>query len=591
MIALLAIATDALEIESYAGFNPEKRKSAINPGAFSHPGFSHGPERLLVSPGLEVGRTWYDLQSNGSTGNRIALDALGGVHFCWTGTSDPSLSNRYIDYGFLSEDGDSLLAVSLTDRAGSGFGGIGILRGAVDPAVANAAVIGYHNSPAMDVRFALDSTRGAGDFSIDSTGFPDGSTQLLWPSFSIDINDNTQAVAVRAEPGAGQPRAFVYTRRAYGSSSWSTPLVIDTIYTISPMVTSSRISAKSAIAWSSPILQDSNEYDNDVAYLESPDGINWNVGNRVNITGYPAGAQGDTVLRAYCDLDALYDFDDHLHIVWNASNVTRDSADGPVVLYRSALYHWSAATGIDLIYEHPTREWPADMGAWNLPVAKPSIGVDPDSDFLYVTFTRFDPSDYAAFDTINGDLNPCGGDNAMPCANGEIYLTLSTSGGNAWAAPVNLTGSPSPNCWGGNCDSDDWASLAEIAGDYLHIIYVNDKDAGAAALGEGDSTNSPVLYLRLQNPTRTPAGGCPYAIGDINDSGTANGIDVTYGVGYFKGGNPPPVQCDCPPHGNLYVAGDVNASCTFNGIDITYFVAYLKGGSPLRACADCPPDL
>jgi hypothetical protein len=83
---------------------------------------------------------------------------------------------------------------------------------------------------------------------------------------------------------------------------------------------------------------------------------------------------------------------------------------------------------------------------------------------------------------------------------------------------------------------------------------------------------------------------CPYVIGDINNNGVANGIDVVYGVGYFKGGPVPPVICSCPPHGDLYVAGDVNGSCVFNGIDITYFVAYLKGGSALRSCPDCPPD-
>lgn len=83
--------------------------------------------------------------------------------------------------------------------------------------------------------------------------------------------------------------------------------------------------------------------------------------------------------------------------------------------------------------------------------------------------------------------------------------------------------------------------------------------------------------------------GCPYVTGDINGNGTANGIDVTYGVTYFKGGNPPPVVCDCPGHGFIYAGGDVNGNCVFNGIDITYFVSYLKGGAPLTPCADCPP--
>ncbi|OGC92095.1 MAG: hypothetical protein A2W25_17170 [candidate division Zixibacteria bacterium RBG_16_53_22] len=84
---------------------------------------------------------------------------------------------------------------------------------------------------------------------------------------------------------------------------------------------------------------------------------------------------------------------------------------------------------------------------------------------------------------------------------------------------------------------------------------------------------------------------CSYIPGDINNSGEANGIDVTYGVSYLKGGSPPPYSCDCPPHGVFYICGDVNGNCSFNGIDITYYVAYLKGMQPaLIYCEDCPPS-
>jgi hypothetical protein len=84
--------------------------------------------------------------------------------------------------------------------------------------------------------------------------------------------------------------------------------------------------------------------------------------------------------------------------------------------------------------------------------------------------------------------------------------------------------------------------------------------------------------------------GCDYVVGDINGSGSLNGLDVTYAVAYFKGGPPPPFECDCPPHGTWYVAGDANASCSFNGLDVTYLVSYFKGGSSPIPCADCPPS-
>ena len=86
-----------------------------------------------------------------------------------------------------------------------------------------------------------------------------------------------------------------------------------------------------------------------------------------------------------------------------------------------------------------------------------------------------------------------------------------------------------------------------------------------------------------------PQGPCAYLPGDVNNNGAFNGIDVTYGVSYFKGGLVPPYACEC--NGSTwYVAGDVNNSCVFNGIDITYMVGYFKGGPAPIPCAQCPPQ-
>jgi len=84
--------------------------------------------------------------------------------------------------------------------------------------------------------------------------------------------------------------------------------------------------------------------------------------------------------------------------------------------------------------------------------------------------------------------------------------------------------------------------------------------------------------------------GCDYVLGDVNGSNSFNGLDITYGVAYFKGG-PDPLcdSCDCPPNPFFWVCGDINASCSYNGLDITYGVAYFKGGLSPIPCADCPP--
>ncbi len=98
--------------------------------------------------------------------------------------------------------------------------------------------------------------------------------------------------------------------------------------------------------------------------------------------------------------------------------------------------------------------------------------------------------------------------------------------------------------------------------------------------------------------------GCDYVPGDINGPGV-NGLDVVYAIAYLRGGTPPPLDCNppCltytnpdPPHQQLplvdpfYAPMDVNGNCQANGIDITFFVGYLKGIQPaLLFCPGCPP--
>ncbi len=96
-----------------------------------------------------------------------------------------------------------------------------------------------------------------------------------------------------------------------------------------------------------------------------------------------------------------------------------------------------------------------------------------------------------------------------------------------------------------------------------------------------------LAVLSLNSPAQKGP-GCQYVVGDVNNNGAFNGLDVVYSVCYFKGGPPPPYICDCPPP--WFVAGDVNGSCSFNGLDVTYMVCYFKGMQPaVHPCPDCPP--
>ena len=65
--------------------------------------------------------------------------------------------------------------------------------------------------------------------------------------------------------------------------------------------------------------------------------------------------------------------------------------------------------------------------------------------------------------------------------------------------------------------------------------------------------------------------------GDANQSGSLNGLDVTYLIAYFKGG--PSICLGCP------CLADANTSGGVNGLDVVFLVNYFKGGP-----APTPPN-
>jgi hypothetical protein len=135
-----------------------------------------------------------------------------------------------------------------------------------------------------------------------------------------------------------------------------------------------------------------------------------------------------------------------------------------------------------------------------------------------------------------------------------------------------------------------WSAVFGQSGiDYCHEIRV-DQNNDIVAFGQHHIYGSQDFdYWMIKIADGALQSGCDYVVGDVNGSESLNGLDVTYGVSYFKGGATPPYECECTPGNTWYVAGDVNASCSYNGLDITYLVNYFKGGAGVEPCPDCPP--
>jgi hypothetical protein len=226
---------------------------------------------------------------------------------------------------------------------------------------------------------------------------------------------------------------------------------------------------------------------------------------------------------------------------------------------------------------------------------------------LYAACGQQGLSIYSVADTLNpqliGNCNTPGTASAISIddsSSGLVYIADLDSGlqiidSSNPANPI-LTGSifiP-----GRANDVDVAGSYAFVASDSgLTVVRVNDPaspqivNSAVARSARSIDYENGYIYIVHQSRMdvyRFNSSGCYYVIGDINGSGVANGLDVTYAVNYFE--NEEWIYwCNCPPYGQIAPAGDVNGNCQFNGIDITYLVNYFKGGPILRFCPACPP--
>jgi hypothetical protein len=414
------------------------------------------------SPGDSAGVTTFDYQVGATPGNRIAVDRNGEVYVAWTDLS-PQYTIRYNHRNLAGVWSDS--------------NGISVAAGA-SPQIA----IDSLNRPGIIFNSYQDVAYWTDRFGVIEI---DSSYGCYGPKLTIDRNDNIHVFA-SSYLESGDP--VQYIRSVNGGSIWSDPanIFFGFVYPTTPrVITSSPVSNKIAAVYPYPAsVNNSIRYN--IFYNQSVDGITWDWENgSSNITDY----QGP--LYASRDIDAVYDYNDNLHIIWTARN-----ANDMAMSDTTYLFHYSVNTGISEITRYNI-QWPSTgcgIGTGNRPLCRISIGASPSRPLLSVIYNWFTPDDCSA----------------SGFANGEIYYQYSTSGGTYWSSPVDLTLSHTPGCDSGNCDSDVGPSLAEKVDDYLHIFYIDDKDAGAYSYSEGVMTTNPMLYLRIRNPI--------IGIGDSQDS-------------------------------------------------------------------------
>jgi hypothetical protein len=427
-------------------------------------------------PGDQIGITWYDFQANGSYNQRVDIDGDGQAHIDWM-WRDAGNITRYCAWNFRYTDG-TYYGETQGSPSWSGYVGIDVTR---DPAVVDQrTVICYHYNPGAGYYGWIDIDGGNGWGTWPNTMRSPEVADAIWPYIAVANNGNF--IMVTGDQNADLHHGFVSTDEGV---TWGSDFANDdSCATLSHFVRASENTGSNKVVFvNTSYITDSvaiGQLDNNLYYRLSTDGgITW--GARINLTNYtPADS-----IRAYCNTHALFDNSDNLHIFWAGRMVTDNYYDA------SNIFHWDEVSGNVTKVNSPSTYYSSpwwitvvgggDFGGWRMPADQPQAVLTPDGNIHCFWHGNDDYTDYAANSFING----------------EIYYSVSTDNGATWSNYVNLTNTRSPGAAAGNCDDEDYFTVAPKtfdfgSGEQVFLTYIEDKDAGAYVQTEGVETENPV---------------------------------------------------------------------------------------------------
>jgi hypothetical protein len=461
---------------------------------------SFGFRQVSPFPQLVLGTSAYDIQHNSRMGRQIARGSDGRIHLLYTYRATTPASGAGIRATYYNSylPGSGFSHGSPQEISDAREGHMVNLDVAGNKALAvwryGAAFTAYRTTT------ALDFASGTASFTIVdlplnlTTCAPEnfvGTLHYIWPVVAGDLDGSGDPVSHicvnEAESGAG----FANLTYWKGTGSTFTTYTacgkwIDSTTNVSADIAQDPNSDEIAIAYTKG-RQSGDRENCDVAYRKSTDaGTTW--GPIVNVTQYATGAME----RASNEVSALYSSDGCLHIIWTA--VPYDSVGGSVSQAPAKLRHWDDCLNCQsLILDANNVHANCNMKAfeWNVCRVNISECTVGGNQILYATYTRYEG------DTDPG--TPAGPDCSLSLhPNGEIFASASSTDGETWGPPVNLTQTVTNGCAAGACDDDNFSTCARYNVDSLRIEFMNDKEAGAGAGNEAEVyTANPMIMMSV----------------------------------------------------------------------------------------------
>ena len=319
-------------------------------------------------------------------------------------------------------------------------------------------------------------------------------TNYIWPVVAADQDGTGKLlIHIAAEDGntsAGY-NAITYFRGVSSGTNMEAGMYgtcgtfIDSSQTTGYDIAADPYSNRVVIAYPIGRQATANRENNDLGYRLSPDmGASW--GSRVNVTNYPTAAKE----RCGEEVSVLFTADNCFHILF-IGNIY-DSVATTVSNQEAKLYHWSSCTPTckKMVLDANNHDDASLTPAFEYNVCKINLTQCVSSvlndTLLYATYTRY----------LGTTASPDRSVNSYP--NGEVFISPSSTWGETWGEPVNLTNTNTNGCQGtpaSYCADDRYTSSARYVNDSLRIEFLEDLDAGNFVNGQGADLDNPVKFL------------------------------------------------------------------------------------------------
>ncbi len=459
----------------------------------------------------------------GNDGQGIASIVFTDLSF--SGDTRQVKMNRVIlDNGTLIVEAETGYGVSAGQRGG--YATIGMCPSVEDP----VAVIAFHDrnnqSSPWTARVAGELSILPGVFNSYDIPLPGDDIAVTQAKVAIDCNNIAHVVYCRT--GDDEPREVYYARLQYDPLANSFTIlnpgnipqlvVEDAGASNADIVVSPDgqrvVIIKTIGRYELGVVEMDSSWDVDLAYWESNDGgESWNFGaeNAINITQFQGpnpDALPDTItacvdtFRQDYECSAFLDTDNTLHVAFTVHRYFHYSALLVRDFVQSKIYYWNEEDQLYIQIASGDYLMSAIPPAYDGYVGNPSLYVDPETDNIYCLYQQYGEEGDTLEDGSARDVGETSG-----ILNADLFMTASMpyygiEPGYLWLNGINITDTrgTSGAIPAGDCRSERDASLAiNNDGDYLHVAYLLDLDAGDTdnQTPEGTVTDNPIVYQRI----------------------------------------------------------------------------------------------